>query len=244
MNNTHKYKNPPLAEAVFEFFFSTKEWTSIIPGLFYTEIKDKLPKIPQNKGGFGITFDGKGLKIGGGNSELTQYKNNNGNTIIQLSSNMLTVNKLPQYEGWENFIDDIVYAVEKLKQVLTINKIERIGLKFLNKVDIKSHSLENLKKYFTIYPIIPLNADDKLNSIQLNIESPIIENKEILAILLATLKKEPQYEAPVMYQLYLTRISEIPADYRAWLEGSHNKLYNTFNQSFTDFSKKEFDNDK
>jgi uncharacterized protein (TIGR04255 family) len=242
MDKTYKYKNSPLVEAVFEYFFHSAEWTSIIPGLFYSEIKDKFPNISQNKGGFGVTFDGKGFKIGGGNSDLTQYKNIEGNTIIQLTSNMLTVNKLPKYEGWESFIEIIVYAVESLKKILNINKVERIGLKSLNKIDINIHSLENLKKYFTIYPVIPLQYENNLKSIQLNIETPIIENKEILAILLATLQKEPHYQAPVMFQLYTTRIADVQPDYRAWLEKAHLTLYDSFNQSLTTEAKKQFDN--
>jgi uncharacterized protein (TIGR04255 family) len=242
METTRKYKNPPLVEAVFEYFFSSTEWTSIIPGLFYSEIKDKFPNISQNKGGFGVTFDGKGLRIGGGNSDLTQYKNQEGNTIIQLSSNMLTVNKLPKYEGWESFIEIIINAVEALKMIINITKVERIGLKFLNKIDINFHSLENLKKYFTIYPVIPLPSENNLNSIQLNIETPIIENKEILAILLSTLQKEPNYQAPVMFQLYTTRIADVQPDYREWLEKAHLTLYDSFNQSLTAEAKNQFDN--
>jgi uncharacterized protein (TIGR04255 family) len=242
MAKTHKYKNPPLVETVFEYFFTSTEWTSIIPGLFYSEIKDKFPKISQNKGGFGVTFDGNGLKIGSGNSDLTQYKNKEGNTIIQLSSNILTVNKLPKYEGWESFIEIIVYAVESLKNILKIHKVERIGLKSINKIDININSLENFKKHFTIYPVIQIPSDNNLNSIQLNIETPIIENKEILAISLVTLKKEPNYQAPVMFQLYTTRIADVPSNYREWLEKAHLTLYDSFIQNLTTEAKKQFDN--
>lgn len=243
MDKTHKYKKPPLVEAVFEYFFTSKEWTSIIPGLFYSQIKEKFPIISQSKGGFGVTFDGKGLQIGGGNSDLTQYKNKEGNTIIQLSRNMLTVNKLPKYEGWESFIEIIVFAVESINKTLKIDKVERIGLKSLNKIDIHTHSLDNIKNHFTIYPVIPLNSGKNLNSIQLNIETPIIENKEVLAISLVTLRKEPNYNAPVMFQLYVTRMIDVPSNYRDWLEKAHLTLYKSFIQSLTTATKELFDND-
>lgn len=242
MDETYKYTNPPLVEAIFEYFFSSTEWSSIVPGLFYSEIKDKFPNISKNKGGFGVTFDGKGLKIGGGNGDLTQYKNQEGNTIIQLSNNILTVNKLPKYDGWESFIEIIVYAVESLNKVLNIKKVERIGLKSLNKIDIKSHSLENLRTYFTIYPVIPITSNNNCNSINLNIETPLIENKEILAISLATLKKEANYQAPVMFQLYITRIKDVDSNYREWLNKAHLTLYNSFIESLTAEAKKQFDN--
>lgn len=241
MKNRKIYKNPPLVEAVFELFYTSSSWSSITPGMFYNEIKNKFPNITQNQGGFGIAFDGKGLKIGSGNSDLTQYKNSNNDTIIQLSSNLLTVNKLPEYKGWESFLEVITYAIDILKHIVNIEKINRIGLKTLNKIDIESHSIDQLKKYFYVYPNLPSNINNNLNSIQINLESPIIENQEILAILLATLKKEPNYEAPVMFQIYMTRINNIPENYIEWLQDAHDKLSKTFESSLTEFCKKQFD---
>lgn len=242
MPNTHQYKNPPLVEAVFEMFFTSTEWSSIIPGLFYTEIKSQFPKIKQSNIGFGISFDNGGIKIGSGNNEITQYLNNEEDTIIQLSNNMLTVNKLPKYNGWENYRILISFAVDTLKRVLNITSVQRIGLKTLNKIDIGSHSLANLKKHFTIYPSLPSFLETDINSLQLNIESPIVVNEEIMAILLVTLKREPNYEAPVMFQLYTTKIANVPSNYQDWLETAHNRIYEIFNQSLTEFSKTEFDN--
>ena len=105
---TTKYKNPPLAEAVFELFFSTAEWNSAIPGIFYGLIKDKYPKITQNQGGIGVVIGNQGMKIGGGNPDITQFRNEKEDTIIQLSSNMLTVNRVPEYTTWEDFLPQIV----------------------------------------------------------------------------------------------------------------------------------------
>lgn len=240
MRNRKIYKNPPLVEAVFELFYTSNSWSSITPGMFYNEIKNKFPNISQTQGGFGIAFDGKGLKIGSGNGDLTQYKNSNNDTIIQLSSNLLTVNKLPEYKGWESFLEVITYAIDTLKHIVEIEKIDRIGLKTLNKIDIKSHSLDQLKKYFSVYPNLPSNINNDLNSIQINLETPIIEKKEILAILMATLLKEPYYEAPVMFQIYMTRISDIPENYTEWLESAHEKLSETFENSLTEFCKNQF----
>ena len=239
MKTTHKYKNPPLFESVFELFYTTKSWSSIVPGKFYDEVKDKFPKTPQNRERLGVMLNDKELKIGDNN--LIQYKNEKKDTIIQLSQNLLTVNKLPKYEGWEKYVETIVYAVNALKRVLELDNINRIGLKVINKIDIQSHSLESLKKYLTIYPTIPKNLLNKVNGIRLTVESPLIENEEVLLMLLNTLQKEENYEAPIMFQLYITRISKVPEDYKDWLEHAHSTLHKTFIESLTDFCKKQFD---
>lgn len=238
-----KYKNPPLVEAVFEFFYSSSEWNTVIPGIFYNEVKEKFPNINQNKGGFGISFDNKGLKIGAGTSELTQYRNKKGNTLIQLSNNLLTVNKLPEYDGWESYLKTIKYAISALSKVLKIDKVNRIGLKAINKIDIESHTYENFKKFYTVYPSIPNNVKNDLSSIQLNIESPIVEKDEVLALSVATIRKEPNYNAPTLFQLYVTRLKEIDnGNIENWLEESHKIITDTFENSLTKYCKGKFNN--
>lgn len=236
-----KYNNPPLVEAVFEMFFTSSAWSSIIPGLFYNEIKEKYPIITQNQGGFGIAFDNKSLNIGPSNNQLTQYKNNSGDTIIQLAGNLLTVNKLPKYTGWESYLETIIFAVETLKRVIRIDRIDRIGLKAINKIDIKINSIEQLKKYINIYPNISSNPNIEVSSIQINLESQIIENTEVCSILVGTLRKEPNYEAPILFQIYVTRINTIPEDYKSWVEHAHTQLSETFESSLTQFCKDECD---
>ncbi len=38
-----KYKNPPVVEALCEFFFSGSKWDSTIPGMFFDKIKQDYP---------------------------------------------------------------------------------------------------------------------------------------------------------------------------------------------------------
>ena len=56
---------------------------------------------------------------------MTQYKNSTNDTIIQLSSNLLTVNKLPKYNGWESYSEIIIFAIKALNRALKIDRIDR-----------------------------------------------------------------------------------------------------------------------
>jgi len=246
MADSKKYLNPPLVEAVFELFYRTSEWSPVIPGIFYNEIKNNFPIITTSQSGFGISVDQRGLMIGGGNHELTQYKSEDNQTLVQLSSNLLTVNKLPEYVSWESYKETIESTISALGKIYKKFEINRIGLRFINKIDIgDSHSFTNFKKYFDVYPIIPSNITKELNSIQLSFESPLIKDTEILAISLATLKKEPKYNSPVIFQLYLTRIKDISGiKIEEWIEKAHSELRDTFENSVTKVCKKEFDNVK
>ncbi|GCC52434.1 TIGR04255 family protein [Chryseotalea sanaruensis] len=241
---TKKYKNPPLTEAVFEIFFTCKDWSPIVPGIFYNEIKSDFPNISQASGGaFGISFDASGFQIGPGSNDLTQYKSPDNSTIIQLSNGLFTVNKLPRYEGWENYRKVILSAVTSLEKSVKIERINRIGLKTINKIDLNKHTYENFRKSYNVFPSIPQGVlSNDLSSIQLNIETPAVPETEILALSLVTLKKEPKYEAPSMLQLYYTRIKDNEGlEIKEWLEVAHSALHKAFDTIITEQKKKEFD---
>ena len=243
MEENTKYVNPPLTEAVFELFFTANNWSPIVPGAFYGLVKEKYPIITQASGGFGISFGHEGVQFGTGNSDLTQFKSGDGSSIIQLSNNLLTVNKLPKYQGWKSYSEMIIEAVDTLFEVVDISKVNRLGLRTLNKVDIGTHSYENFKRYFNVYPVLPTASRQEINSIQLNYETPIETNKEVLAVSINTLRKEKGYSAPTFFQLYYTRIMDIDVmKILPWIENAHSELYKAFDLSLTSECKKTFNN--
>lgn len=244
MTNSKKYLNPPLVEAVFELFYRSDEWSPVIPGLFYNEVKNEFPVINNNFGGFGIQFDPSGLMLGGANSELIQYRSAQNDKILQLSRNFLTVNKLPVYENWDSYKIMIKSTLGAFKKTINKFEINRIGLRFINKIDIgESHSLKNFKKYFDVYPIIPQNINKELSSIQLSFETHLIKDTEILAVSLSTMKPELKYVSPVLFQLYLTRIKDLSGiNVEDWIDNAHTVLKETFENSIKKQAKTEFDN--
>jgi len=244
MEINKKYKSPPIKEAIFELFFESINWTPATPGIFFNLVKDKFPIIIQLPGGFGISFM-QGIQVGPGNNGIIQFKSEDGKSIIQLSNNLLTVNRLPEYIGWEFYKIMILYSIECLNKSLKITKINRVGLKSINKIDIKSHSYENFKRCFNVYPTLVDSANTNLNSIILNYESFLNENKDVLAVHIATLNKEIGYEAPALFQLYYTRITDVKENLiEEWLETAHKQLYESFDTILTTECKSSFDNDK
>jgi uncharacterized protein (TIGR04255 family) len=244
MDITKKYKNPPLTEAVFELFYEASNWTPAIPGEFYSIIKSDYPIITQSPSGFGVAYGAKGIQIGSGNSELTQYRTKDNQSIIQLSNNLYTVNKLPVYSGWESYKIMIMNSITSLKNVLDIKKVNRVGLRTINKIDIRQHSYDNFKNHFNAHPSLPSSIKGDINSIHLNFETQIEKDTEILAVNLSTLRKEPGYEAPTLFQLYYTRIREVELnEIENWLEIAHNQLHISFESILTKECKSIFDND-
>jgi uncharacterized protein (TIGR04255 family) len=243
MEPTKKYKNPPIIEAVFELFYESSNWSSVIPGIFYNKIDNNYPKISQVQKGVGISVGNKGIQIAPGLNDMTQFKSLDDSSIIQLSSGLLTVNKLPKYNGWDNYKKNILDAVEAFKQVVKIDKCTRVGLKTINKIDIGEHSFHHFRQHFNVYPHIPDGIINDLNSIQLTLESPLDNKTEIQALTFSTLKREPEYSAPTLFQIYFTKIKDVDlTSLENWLESAHESIHNSFEKSLTEECKKCFDN--
>ena len=91
---------------------------------------------------------------------------------------MLTVNRVPEYKAWENFMPSIIKALHTLKNVMEINTIERIGLKYINKINAgEKHSFENFTKLFNLYPSTVDGFKYDTKSIQLNIDFLLFPKK-------------------------------------------------------------------
>jgi len=241
MTKTHKYKNPPLTEAIFELFFESEGWTPATPGLFYSSVSKDYPIISQTQNGLGFILGPGGFQVETGGNQLTQYRSNDGSSIIQLSNGLLTVNKLPEYSGWESYRESILDAINKLQGLVKIKKVIRLGLKTLNKIDIKSHSFSEYKKYYTILPTFPESLNFDWKSIQMNFELPKNEENDILAISITTILKEPKFEAPTLMQLYFTRTKNADkVSPQKWIEDAHLNLKQLFESSLTDYCKQNF----
>lgn len=240
MNQNIKYKKPPLVEAVFELFFFTKNWNSAVPGLFYNEIKDEFNKINTSTNGIDFQINNGQISFGKV-PELTQFRNESSDTVIQLSNNLLTINKLPEYQNWETYFKLIKKILEKFEKVIGDFEIKRLGLKFINKINIGDVlNYNHFKNVFNIYPILPDGCEADLKTISLNLEYPDADEKEITAITLNTLRAETGYDAPVLFQLYELRIKEFDIEVDEWISNAHKKLIGFFEKSLKMEIKKSF----
>ncbi|QGY44126.1 TIGR04255 family protein [Maribellus comscasis] len=235
-----QYKNPPLVEVVFELFFNSKDWQPIVPILFYDKIKTVLPKVGQNSA-VNIELNKKSLRLLGGNENIYQYKSNDGSTLVQLSDRLFTVNKLPPYHGWESFYNTIKIAYSFFKEIMPEVDIEKVGFRTINKIDVGDHNLGKIKEHFNYYPVLPENVDNNTSSVDLRVENSIVPNEEVLALKLQTIKQEPGYVAPVLFQYYVLRIEKVPNDVMGWVSNAHSVVRETFSKSLTNHSKQKFD---
>lgn len=239
MKARKQYNNPPLVEAVVEVHFEASNFSAKTAFEFWYLVKKRYPEVTQRDPlqQLAITPDGKQSLI---ESKIDQFWDESKSNLIQLGSNLLTINCLPPYEGWENYKERILYAVDNLGKVLKISKILRVDVRTINKIDIGAHKIENLKEYFKVYPHSPEGIFDNTTSLQVRIETSE-PNDSAFLLSTATTRKELGFEAPVVFDLAYVKIT--PIDKRKlepWLDAAHERLGSIFESILTDYAKDTF----
>jgi len=140
MADRQQYSKPPLVEAVLELRFeqnlSDKEMI---------RAKDRLqrpfPAVEELK-----TFQAK-LEPRGAVTDmgLAGFKltSKNGIDVVLLQRNTIVASRLAPYCGWERFVAQAKENYELFEKVVGLKRINRIGARFVNRIDVPDQLLAN-----------------------------------------------------------------------------------------------------
>ncbi|UUX92971.1 TIGR04255 family protein [Methanoplanus endosymbiosus] len=233
------YSNSPIREAVCEFRFSKKTgWDKDLSLKFYEKIKSEFPKKEVNKvHHFQVEATIKGIQ--NSKNELNDrhlFFDNDRRYIIQITQGVLSISCLKPYPSWEVFKEKIRLAYNTLGELTDINGIERIGLLYVNKIEISDKPVE-LKEYFTFYPNMP----EKLNLTvgNINMASDFLYNhgKDICRVQLT--RAVPEKKEDIAFLLttdfFTAKPGSVkPDDALLWTEVAHTEIKNIFRNCITE----------
>lgn len=160
-----KYANPPVVEAVCEFRLTPDTpWDIAVPGLVYEKLKDAFPKREQRLVHEVELIQGpEGLQQGIRTSERILLFAEDKKMFVQVGPRLLAVNSLRPYPTWSGFKPKIERAFESLSSTVEIRGLQRIGLRYINRVEISSLPVR-LENYFQFYvflgPDLPQEMGD------------------------------------------------------------------------------------
>jgi uncharacterized protein (TIGR04255 family) len=155
------YQNPPIAEALVEVFFKGSQWTLSIPGRFYEKVRESFPEERRR--------DQLGIQVNLGPEQAAARVESadprsvfvapDASQMIQLAPNLLVFNQLHSvrqqpYRHFEEWQPTVVQLVNLYQELAHPEGIERVGLRYINKVVIPRLSF-NLSDYFAFYPYVP-----------------------------------------------------------------------------------------
>ena len=240
----------PLIEAVCEFRFVLKEdFSGQQTKVFYDQIKDNFPvheKGKRHQLEFQIrpdkTPEENKEAIKPGVYEFEKYLSEDKKYSVQLNKNTVSIHRVEPYTSWKDFTPLIQQVYEAYVSCFSPEEIERIGMRYINKITTPSEDF-SFNKYFTINASLPSLEENEQKSIFLG--SVFEQEKGRDAIKVQFLEKqlknpstERNFVLDLDYFLVESTVSLKGVD--KWIEIAHTNLENVFEGMITDETRKIF----
>ena len=231
------YNRSPIIESICELKFTEDtNWDITVPGLIFEDIRSEYPlkeqRITQE-----IKFPSSETAPIRAQSQIKRqdyaiFLTNDMKSRIQVGPRVLVINRLRPYLTWEDFKSQINHALEKLNARVDLKGIQRIGLRYINKIEIEGENGKvNLDKYFDFRPFcgdrLPqthgefivgcvFSYSDNRDLCRVELTSAVPENEGSLAFILSL-----DYFLAKQRSIPITQITE-------WIEGAHRELEKLF----------------
>ena len=174
---------------------------------------------------------------------LIQYKNPKSGSIVQFGDNVLAINQVRPYNGWEAFSPIVLQHLALFREVTGFEKIKQSKLRYINEINIPSED-SNIGDYFKYSPILPKELSTGIVSIGMNTENIFNSGRDILKLEFYNTK--PTKENFVSFVLDISFILLKPQDsieisMQDWINDAHMNINNIFEAILTEKCKSLFD---
>jgi len=234
-----KYRNPPIIEAVCEFQITPDtKWDLTIPGLIYEKVRNEFPIIEQRvifeeK----ITVRGEELHRQISPSERVLFYSNDRTALIQVGTHLLSANCLKPYPTWEGFKPKINIAIKALKQTIEIKAFQRIGLRYINRIEIPGQSPNIVSEYFEFRPFLGRGLPKDMADFMVGCLLPFSEGRDLCKVRLANTKADhPEMVGFLLDIDYFQSSHDVIRieDTLAWIDMSHVEIEKVFEGCITE----------
>jgi uncharacterized protein (TIGR04255 family) len=150
------YKEDPILEAICELRFRQPQgaWP-LMPGQLYDRLSNQFPDPPSQHPmpAFTPPDAPPGLQVfmGQGMPGQVKLSNEDDKSVLIIGDGLIVISSARPYLGWERFSTKIGDVLDALADVVGgAFDIERIGVRYVNRMDIP---MESLDRYFDIQPL-------------------------------------------------------------------------------------------
>ena len=239
-----KYVKPPIVEAVCEFRLTREtRWDLTVPGLLYEELKASFPQKEQRMiQEVELIQEPEGLKQQIRTSERIIFFTEDKNMLVQVGPRLLAINVLKPYPHWEGFKPRIEMAWESLQTAIEVQGLERIGLRYINHIELPGQSVE-IAEYFEFYPHVGQRLPQQMVSFLAGAEFSYADNRDHCRVQLTPI---PGSGGKSLFMLdidyFLARPGAVkPAEALAWVEEAHSRVEEVFEGCITDKLREMFE---
>jgi len=239
-----KYKNPPIIEAVCEFRFEPGgNWDLAVPGLMFEKLKDDFPdRQPRVTFEAALTPSPKGVQQRFTRIEYLQFLRNDKTMLVEVGQHRLGVSHFKPYSNWETFLPVIRRALEVYRDVVQPKAYGRIGLRYVNQIEIPGTTLE-LEDHFNFYPFIGAQLPQDFSSFMVGVEIPQHEGRDILRLQMTTGARGTPEVVLIRLDLdcFVGKAGEVPLDGETdWLNTAHERVEAAFEGCIKDSLRERF----
>jgi len=192
------FPNAPIQEAILDIFVRLPSSTTLEDlKTFGNPIALKYPETHER-----VSFSG-GLqvKLGGESASSTSvklmgylFKSPTENKAVQARLDGFTFNKLRPYTKWTEFAKEARELWAMYREVAKPILIDRIGLRYLNRLELPL-PIRDFRDYCLLFPNIPQQLPQQLNSFFMQYGCPIEQSKTAQAEITVTFGPPPPGKA-------------------------------------------------
>jgi uncharacterized protein (TIGR04255 family) len=196
-----QYKNPPIEEALVEVHFRPSHaWDWTVPGRLWLKLRGTYAGSPGSQG---IAFSQSqisGVPVGGG-AAVTRVllRSADSTRIVGLGENVLSVHALRPYHGWDEFRQKIVEALGAYWELESPAGVDRVLLRYINKIPLPREGSLDLTRYFTLGPQLP-GEPAEVSQFLTRVQATIDDHTTV--VLTMACGPDAQREAVLDFQLF------------------------------------------
>ncbi len=225
MSENIKLKRNIIVEAVFELRFDFKESADyvLMLGLLYNKLKEKYPEFKD----MNVPDFGSEAPVEISYIPRNRMYSKDKKRLYSLGKGIITINTL-DYSSFEEFLEEIMSVLKEHGEISGIKKINRIGLRYINKETTE----KNISDIFTISHAIPelLKVKEK----GFNLKS-LIEFENDNSMELRFFKNPVINEYVLDFDFHCDKSKSYEDKIiREWVIQAHKDIYKSFRSCITD----------
>ncbi len=243
-----QYAKPPLVEVFCEFFFENaegREWDWFIIPKLYGRLKKSFPTRKHfRRVGVQLRMDplagAQELERIGPPMPRHQFLSEDGKSLVQVGENLLAVNQLPPYYGWERFKPLVTECFGAYCTLARPKSVARRALHYIDKIDVPKAEFR-VEDYFNLYPVLP--AQDPVTNLAMAFELRGAGDGDILA---AAFRQHPSADPEgSSFLLQFDYVATQPTEpslqiVSEWLDNAHEFTSRYFRSTITSECEKLF----
>ena len=141
----------------------------MLPLVFRDQIKESYPGKPVQRTPIEANLHAGSEQAGASfllKQELgrIQFPSEDGKALLSMGPNVLSAHMLRPYQRWDEFRPRIEAALKSYSSTMPCDGIRRIGLRYINKIEIENTGSLDLNTYFAVPPMSPPGFPTRLTS--------------------------------------------------------------------------------